>query len=150
MFLEKKIFNDIIKSTPLVSLDIIIRDEDHILLGKRLNEPAKEYWFVPGGRILKGESLAVAYRRIISAEVGVDSELASAQFLGVYEHFYTNNVFNDEFDTHYVVLAYVFSIKRGKLTPSKCTQHSEYYWFGINELLCHEKVHQNTKNYFTI
>jgi hypothetical protein len=39
---------------PLVSIDLIIRDNaDRVLLGLRNNEPAKGYFFVPGGIILK-------------------------------------------------------------------------------------------------
>jgi hypothetical protein len=42
-------------SAPLVSFDLIIRDPDgRALLRLRTNDPAKGFYFVPGGRILEG------------------------------------------------------------------------------------------------
>ena len=52
--LETELFKSIVEHTPLISIDLIIRNEDgKALLGQRLNRPAQNYWFVPGGRILK-------------------------------------------------------------------------------------------------
>jgi colanic acid biosynthesis protein WcaH len=43
-------FKTVIASTPLISIDLIVRNnQQQILLGKRLNKPAQGYWFVPGG-----------------------------------------------------------------------------------------------------
>jgi len=58
MKLSKQDFMEVIERTPLVSIDLVIRDsKNRILLGRRKNEPAKGKWFVPGSRICKGESL---------------------------------------------------------------------------------------------
>jgi len=58
--------NTVIRLAPLVAIDLIIRDpQDRILLGLRNNEPAKGYFFVPGGIILKDEPLAEAFVRIM-------------------------------------------------------------------------------------
>ena len=54
--LPKKQYIEVVKNTPLVSIDLIIEDtEGNILLGYRLNSPAKHTWFVPGGVIRKNE-----------------------------------------------------------------------------------------------
>ena len=51
-------FKTVIKSSPLVSIDLIVRNEQgQVLLGKRTNRPAQGFWFVVGGRVLKDESL---------------------------------------------------------------------------------------------
>jgi colanic acid biosynthesis protein WcaH len=56
----------VIRLAPLVSIDLIIRDgANRVLLGLRNNEPAKGYFFVPGGIILKDEPLADAFTRIM-------------------------------------------------------------------------------------
>jgi colanic acid biosynthesis protein WcaH len=56
--------NTVIRLAPLVSIDLIIRDNaDRVLLGLRNNEPAKGYFFVPGGIILKDEPLPEAFAR---------------------------------------------------------------------------------------
>ncbi len=47
-------FKTVINSTPLISVDLVIKNnEGQILLGKRTNRPAKGFWFVPGGWVLK-------------------------------------------------------------------------------------------------
>jgi len=50
----------------LVSIDLIIRNaRDEVLLGLRSNEPAKGFYFVPGGMIRKGERLGEAFASIL-------------------------------------------------------------------------------------
>ena len=57
-FLNKQAFTEVIDRTPLVSIDLVVENEKgEILFGLRKNRPAKDYWFVPGGRILKNETL---------------------------------------------------------------------------------------------
>ena len=71
--IDDKQFLKIIESTPLVSIDLIIENQrGDILLGKRTNRPAQNYWFVPGGRIRKNETIAEAIARISSTELGID------------------------------------------------------------------------------
>lgn len=146
MFLEKKIFSSVIQHTPLVSIDLIVKNEEgKVLLGKRTNEPAKGYWFVPGGRIHKDETLDAAFKRTVNDELGLDMSRKEALFDRVYEHFYENNVFNENFSTHYVVLAHKITIRA---LPELNTQHSEYRWFEVEELLNSDDVHNYTKDYF--
>ena len=48
----------VVKNAPLVSIDIILQNpQSKIFLGRRRNQPTKGKWFVPGGRIRKGERL---------------------------------------------------------------------------------------------
>jgi colanic acid biosynthesis protein WcaH len=143
-------FKFIVKSAPLVSIDLVIENhEGNILLGWRNNLPAKGYWFVPGGRILKDESFSEAFCRIINSETGVELKPADSGFLGIYEHMYPDENFSGDpsFGTHYVVLA--FRVKLGH-TPTQLPkdQHAEYWWASIDEILENPNVHINTKNYF--
>ena len=96
-FLEKSVFTTVIDSTPLVSIDLVIENTDgKILLGYRNNRPAKGYWFVPGGRIQKGESMDDAFQRLTLAEIGKVFQRENATFLGPYEHFYDDYVFGED------------------------------------------------------
>lgn len=57
-------FLEIVRLTPLVSIDLIVLDQaGDVLLGRRVNRPAQGMWFVPGGRIRKDETLADAFKR---------------------------------------------------------------------------------------
>ena len=139
-------FKTIIQNTPLISIDLIINNDlNQVLLGQRVNEPARNYWFVPGGRVFKDETLENAFKRLTLNEIGIEIPQDKAKFLGVYEHFYDNNFFNTEFSTHYVVLAYKLKIDK---LPKVNSQHHQYMWFNIDELLKSKKVHKYTKNYF--
>ena len=122
--------------------------DGRILVGYRKNEPAKECFFNPGGRITKNESLAAAFRRISLAELGVERQIEEGRFLGVYEHFYTtNNPGRPGFGTHYVVLAYELTLPPAGLAAPN-DQHGEFAWLTEAELLRSPQVHQYTKNYF--
>jgi colanic acid biosynthesis protein WcaH len=98
-------FRTVINSTPLISIDLVVRDSSgNIFLGQRLNRPAQGFWFVPGDRILNGESIANAFKRLTFVEL----DIVDAQYLGLYEHFYNDSIYTDEHEgidisTHYVV-----------------------------------------------
>jgi colanic acid biosynthesis protein WcaH len=148
--LTKEDFIRIIKNTPLVAIDLIIENEEHeILLGWRKNLPAKGYWFVPGGRILKDETFPMAFQRITKNELGTAFSLSDASFLGVYEHIYPgeNAVGIDGIGTHYIVIAYRMKTDSHKLQLPE-EQHAGYRWSSIDELLDDPNAHLNTKNYF--
>ncbi|QIO20876.1 NUDIX domain-containing protein [Haloarcula sp. JP-L23] len=67
----------IVQSVPLVSVDLVVRTGEGIVLLKRTNEPAKGEWFVPGGRVRKGERLREAVHRVARTELGVDVTIES-------------------------------------------------------------------------
>lgn len=149
MFLSKQRFSQVIESTPLVSIDLVIEDESgQILLGERLNRPAQGFWFVLGGRILKNEKLEEAFSRLTQEELGHEFALTQATILGPYTHLYDDNVFGNEFTTHYVAIAYKLVVIRSQLNLPMDVQHSRYRWYDKNELLTSDKVHIHTKWYF--
>lgn len=150
MFLEQSTFETVINSTPLVSIDLVVLNEcNEALLGQRLNRPAENFWFVPGGRILKNESLANAFERLTFNELGVEFELSTAELLGPYDHFYDDCVFSDKIKTHYVAIAYVLRLTKQKLNALPLNeQHSAFKWFSFDDLLQSPAVHKHTKWYF--
>ncbi|MEZ9872015.1 GDP-mannose mannosyl hydrolase [Vibrio sp. 10N.261.51.C6] len=148
MKLELESFKTVVASTPLVSIDLIIKNEQgQVLLGERTNRPAKGYWFVPGGRILKDENFEQAFLRLTSVELGQEYSIASATFLGPYQHFYTDNFSGTDFSTHYVVLGYELTVDID-INDLPVEQHCAYQWWSVEELLDSEVVHQHTKGYF--
>jgi colanic acid biosynthesis protein WcaH len=144
-------FDNVIRLTPLVAIDLIVRSPDgRILVGRRSHEPAKGWFFTPGGRVSKNEPLANAFRRISLAELGVEKQITEARFAGVYEHFYaTNNHEVAGFGTHYVVLAHELSSASLDL-PLPQDQHGEFLWLTETELLRSPDVHDNVKAYFIL
>ena len=142
-------FSKIVRFAPLVSIDLIIRDPDRkVLVGVRNNEPAKNFYFVPGGRIRKDETLADAFARILTAETGCSVDFNEARFLGVYQHMYPNNRFDHSgYGTHYVVLAYELNLSRRPAIVLD-SQHGIANWMDEAELRAAPNVHRYTKAYF--
>ncbi len=147
-WLDSETFKEIVATTPLISLDLIVRNlSGLVLLGLRLNRPAKGFWFVPGGRVRKDESLDEAFMRLTQEELGVSLSRADANFLGPYEHFYSDNFSGESFSTHYIVLGYELICDDLHHVLPVC-QHEQYRWFDIHDLINDQDVHQYSKNYF--
>ncbi len=150
MHLSEETFKTVIDSTPLISIDLIIQDNNaRFLLGKRVNRPAQGDWFVPGGRVLKNEALDEAFTRLSNVELGQAFERKDALFLGVYEHFYDNSAPSENISTHYIVLGYKLVLTQ-PLTCLPELQHNNYRWQTADEILSSDDVHIHTKWYFGV
>jgi colanic acid biosynthesis protein WcaH len=151
MFLDKQTFSTVIASTPLVSIDlVVVNAKSEVLLGKRLNKPAQGFWFVPGGRIQKNETLDIAFQRLTLNELGVKFSIEQAQLLGPFTHLYTDYVFGDDINTHYVAIAYKLVVDIEQLNLPMDSQHNQYRWLSPEMLLNNDDVHLHTKWYFEI
>ncbi len=144
-------FLKIIDATPLVSIDLILKNSSgEALLGKRLNRPAQGYWFVPGGRIRKNEEIVNAIKRISSTELGLELSFNQMKLLGGFDHIYTDNYLGEKgVNTHYVVLAFMIELEQ-EVKIIADDQHSEMKWWPTNSLLQSDQVHLNTKRYFDL
>lgn len=141
-------FLEVVRYTPLVSIDLVVDDgEGRYLVGLRTNPPAKGYWFVPGGRIRKNEPLDTAFGRICQAELARLVEMKEAALLGLYDHFYGEDFTGGDAGTHYVVLAHRLTVPRAALQLPE-DQHSAYRWITAEEALADTSVHPNTQAYF--
>ncbi|MHB0776582.1 GDP-mannose mannosyl hydrolase [Halomonas sp. WWR20] len=151
MWLEDDTYRTVIDSTPLVSIDFIVQNaQGKILLGKRLNRPAQGYWFVPGGRVLKNETLDRAFQRLSLNELGITFSRKQAKMLGVYEHFYEDNVFHSSSkgaSTHYIVLGYWLILPHEQELAPPLSQHGEYHWWAPEEMKGSKVIHENTHAY---
>lgn len=148
--LNEELFETIVRYTPLISVDLlVINSKSMVLLGWRNNSPAKDSWFVPGGRILKDETVHEAFNRISYSELGIKLNLEDHEFVGVYEHLYPRENFKDHPDlsTHYIVLGFRIT-GLDELGEMPLNQHQKYKWLTPDELLHDKDVHQNVKNYF--
>ena len=142
--LDDQTFEAVINSTPLISIDLLVKKDNKILLGKRINKPAQGYLFSIGGRVYKNETINSAMMRIVSKELNISLKL-TPRFIGVFDHFYDDSIYQDV-STHYVNLAYEIKIEETLNLPGE--QHNEYQWLTIDELLKSKQVHKYVKDYF--
>ena len=151
MWLSNELFRSVVDSTPLISIDLVVQNsKGECLLGQRLNRPAQGDWFVPGGRILKNETLDAAFYRLTTEELGKTCQRNHARLLGVYEHFYSDSVFGSSGeapDTHYVVLAYQMVLTEGEVLQPPRAQHDVYRWWSLTDMQVNKQVHANTRAY---
>lgn len=99
----KYIFNRV----PRICVDVLIRKDNGIILTKRDIEPNKGTWHIPGGRLMRYESIQQAIDRIASKEVGV--KVTTEKFLGYIEYIHDGSF------VHSVSLAFLASYKSGTL-----------------------------------
>lgn len=143
--LDKQTFLTVVEHAPLIAIDLVVCSGKLMLMGERINQPAAGYWFVPGGRIFKNETLPEAFQRISSAELGMVCEIDDARLLGAFTHIYDNNFAEVAgISTHYVVLAYRLDLDLN-LSGLPKLQHQAYQWLAANNQL---KVHPNSQTYF--
>lgn len=148
MLLPAETFKTVVASTPLVSIDLLVRNaQGELLLGERLNRPAQGSWFAPGGRILKNETLDAAFQRLTGVELGQVFNREQGRLLGVYEHFYDDSVFGDAPDTHYVVIAYALQLDAGQELQPPAEQHGRYRWWSLAQMQNETSIHRNTRDY---
>lgn len=71
-FIPDDLYRAIVGCMPIPCVDVAIIDAGAILLVRRKDSPALGHWWVPGGRVLKGEMMADAAARKAREEVGLD------------------------------------------------------------------------------
>lgn len=135
--------------THVVSIDIILEYDNKYLLGKRINEPAKGYYFVPGGSVSKNETLFDAMKRISKKELGIELNLSDFEFVMPSQHWYNCNFLDNSFGTHYLSLSYkkILSDEEFKNLDLR-DQHSDFIFLTKEELLNDARVHDNNKIMF--
>ena len=73
--IPQELYNEIIRNVPIACVDVVIIHSTEALLVKRKDPPANGKWWVPGGRVFKGELMSEAAKRKCSEEVGLDCRI---------------------------------------------------------------------------
>ncbi len=141
-------FKFVCKNTPLVALDFICLDpQGRVLLGRRRSSPARGSWFVPGGRIMKNETLPSALHRISIAELGIPINMGDVSLRGIYEHIYKENHFDEPYwGTHYISIA--LDLHHWLTLSPPRGQHDEYEYIKPEKLRDTKDVHPYVLMYF--
>lgn len=95
---------------PVLTVDVVIRYRGGYVLVKRLNEPFKGWWAIPGGIVEYGETVEQAAIREAKEETGLDVKLLG--LIGVYSDPHRDP------RGHYVSIAFLAEAVGGELKPS--------------------------------
>lgn len=110
-------YRTIAQNVPIVSVDLLVHHNGGLVLGKRQNEPAKGEWFVPGGTVLKRETLVDAVHRVAQEELGPD--VVVDERLGIYEHFYDAAATEGVDSKQYLATAFIVTPRTNTLEPDE-------------------------------
>jgi GDP-mannose mannosyl hydrolase len=115
-----------LSTMPIVCVDcLVVNDRGEFLLVKRENEPLMgEYW-MPGGRVHKGERLVEAAQRKMREEIGVDVDIV--ENVGFFEFFYEKTKEKAEGGVHSISFVYLVKPKRRDIRLD--SQSSAWGWF---------------------
>lgn len=142
MWLPSEQFQQAVAALPLVSVDwVLTNPAGELLVGQRLNAPARGAWFTPGGRIRKGEALSLALDRVAQEELGMPPALAEllvqrSRLMGAWDHFYPDSAFSLTVSTHYVNLPHWAALTYAELAELHLPindQHSQWQWLPLVE-----------------
>ena len=135
--IEKKLYEKICNSIPIVCIDIILQIKNKYLLVKRNNPPLKNYWWVPGGRVKIGENLKDAASRNLKDETGL--KIKKFQFFGILDLKFKENTFGKGL---YHTVSIVFKKKIKNISKLKLDSQSSK-WKLASELP--KKITHNIK-----
>jgi colanic acid biosynthesis protein WcaH len=89
--IEEELYKKIVDAVPLLTVDVIVKHDNKYVLVKRDNDPLKGFWWVCGGRVLKGESIWEAAMRKVKEDI--DCNVDSLELIGIYEDSYAESAF---------------------------------------------------------
>lgn len=141
-----------VRALPLVSVDWVLTDpQRRVLVGWRLNAPARGSWFTPGGRIRKGEALMAGLQRVAIEELGVSTEVAAqwasrATLMGAWDHMYRDAAFSPDTPTHYVNLPHWLALTQTEVDTLTQrlpvgAQHSHWQWMPLAQAAIQSHTH---------
>lgn len=71
----EKLYREFLERMPLACVDVAIVYRGRVLLVKRKDAPARGQWWVPGGRVWKGEMMRGTAARKALEEVGIECHI---------------------------------------------------------------------------
>lgn len=125
--IPEHLYKKIIDVMPMCCVDIIFKVNDKVYLFKRSYQPAKNVWWLVGGRILKGERLKDAAIRKVKEEIGVDVRIQ--KMVGIYENFFATSRFNlknRKIGTHTISICFLAEPKHKGIKLKLNEEYTDY------------------------
>ncbi len=130
-FIRKELYNVILESLPIPCIDLLVKNKKgEILLIKRKNEPQKDEWWVPGGRVLYGERREDAAKRKLYEECLLTGE--NCKQIACFEFIFEKPA-NKKY--HNIVTLFEVTVDDAEQRVILDEQSEEYSWKTASEWL---------------
>ncbi|MHB9286913.1 NUDIX domain-containing protein [Halobacteriales archaeon Cl-PHB] len=123
-YIPEEAFAEFTERMPEVCVEVVLQTDAGVLLAKRTNDPVKDEWFWPGGRLYKGEELAEAAHRVAAEELGIEIHIEGQ--LGVYSHFWDTSALPGAPSRHTVNVVFLAQSVEDPSEIALDDQHSDY------------------------
>jgi len=118
-FLPQEDFEWVESMVPITCIDIIVKENRKVLLGKRNTYPYKGLWHIPGGLLYFNETIKDAIKRIAKREIGLDVEIVN--FLSIHEYI------DEDPRGHFIGLAYIVKSIGGKIIENEFNSDLQFF-----------------------
>ena len=129
-WIEGAAYKACIESLPIACVDVVLRHKGKFLLVLRTQEPGKGVWWLPGGRIRKGETFLRAGARKIEEEVGL-KKWRNPRVLNVAETFFDSSAHGTA-NTHTINTVIVADADEAALDVVVDANHEEHKWVALD------------------
>jgi 8-oxo-dGTP diphosphatase len=129
--LSKTEFNRVLKMVTTTVVEVIVKNNNEILLGKRNTEPFRGMWHLTGGFVNYNEKISDAVKRVAKRETGADVEIV--KFLDIYEYI------DDDPRGHMIALAHIVKIIGGTIAPNPDNTELKYFKSAPEDMIPHQK-----------
>jgi len=114
-----KKFFEIYSKVPRLTVDVVLKTPEGILLTKRDIPPAKGMWHIPGGTVLFGETHKDAVKRVSKEELGIEVKIGEQ--IGIIEYGRDYSVGQT------TAVVYLVSLKSGKLKGGEQGREMKFF-----------------------
>ncbi len=122
--IPEPLYRQMLEHLPIACVDIAIVNQGSILLLKRTTPPAENQWWLPGGRVHKGETLQAAAARKVDEEVGINCQIASIIYTG--ETIFAEDSYG--FPLHTINICFLAHPLASEICPQLNHHHQAYQW----------------------
>jgi 8-oxo-dGTP diphosphatase len=116
----------IFKKIPRVGVEVIIKKDNKILLGKRKGSHGAGTWAFPGGHLEFGETIFDCAKREINEEVGI-------KIKNLKHGPYTEDYFKEE-NKHYITIFVISDYESGEVKVKEPNYSEDLEWFDWNNM----------------
>ena len=121
-YIPGRVYQKIVRLIPIACVDLVVENHrGEVLLLRRKNEPAKNEWWFPGGRIHFMETRKEAALRKLKEECGLQGKIA--QEVGTFDIIIKSNA---HAPSHAVTTVFQILVKRDKVKVDR--QSFDYKW----------------------